>query len=70
MDKELEENIDDLIKKATKDLKNRICRVVLKHQAKVIKNQKIITKKSDNIQKSKKEVVAKYYSDSDGYYSG
>lgn len=39
MDRELEEQIDDLIHKATKDLKTRIGRVVSRHQSKLLKDQ-------------------------------
>lgn len=39
MDRELEEQIDELIQKATKDLKTRICRVVIRHQNKLLKDQ-------------------------------
>ena len=39
MDRELEEQIDELIQKATKELKTRICRVVIRHQNKLLKDQ-------------------------------
>jgi hypothetical protein len=39
MDRELEEQIDDLIHKATKDLKTRIVRIVVRHQNKLLKDQ-------------------------------
>ena len=39
MDSELEEQIDELIQKATKELKTRICRVVIRHQNKLLKDQ-------------------------------
>lgn len=39
MDRELEEQIDELIQKSTKDLKTRICRVVIRHQNKLLKDQ-------------------------------
>ena len=39
MDHELEEQIDELIQKSTKDLKTRICRVVIRHQNKLLKDQ-------------------------------
>jgi hypothetical protein len=39
MDRELEEQIDELINKATKDLKSRICRVVIRNQNKLLKDQ-------------------------------
>ena len=39
MDRELEEQIDSIIQKATKDLKTRICRVVVRHQNKLLKDQ-------------------------------
>lgn len=39
MDRELEEQIDELIHKATKDLKTRLVRVVSRHQAKLLKDQ-------------------------------
>lgn len=39
MDRELEEQIDELIQKATKELKTRICRVVIRHQNKLLKEQ-------------------------------
>lgn len=39
MDRELEEQIDDLIHKSTKDLKSRICRLVSKHETKLLKQQ-------------------------------
>lgn len=39
MDKELEDQIDEIIVKATKDLKTRIARVVIRHQTKLLKDQ-------------------------------
>lgn len=39
MDRELEEQIEDLIQKATKDLKTRIVRVVSRHQTKLLREQ-------------------------------
>tara|TARA_B110000908_G_C9895384_1_gene288615 strand:+ start:198 stop:500 length:303 start_codon:yes stop_codon:yes gene_type:complete len=39
MDRELDEQIDELIHKATKDLKTRIARVVVRHQNKLLKEQ-------------------------------
>ena len=39
MDRELEEQIDDLIHKATKDLKTRIVRIVVRNQNKRLKEQ-------------------------------
>ena len=39
MDRELEQHIDELITKATKDLKTRICRVAIRHQNKLLKEQ-------------------------------
>ena len=39
MDREIEEQIDDLIYKSTKDLKARIMRAVIKHQNKLLKEQ-------------------------------
>ena len=39
MDRELEEQIDELIHKSTKDLKTRIIRIVVRHQNKLLKEQ-------------------------------
>jgi hypothetical protein len=39
MDLELEEQIDELITKSVKDLKTKICRVVLRNQNKLLKDQ-------------------------------
>ena len=39
MDRDLDEQIDELINKATKDLKTKISRVVVKHQSKLLKDQ-------------------------------
>jgi hypothetical protein len=39
MDRELEEQIEDIITKATKDLKTRILRVVIRNQTKLLKDQ-------------------------------
>ena len=39
MDKELDEQINDVINKATKDLKLKIMRVVTRHQNKLLKEQ-------------------------------
>jgi hypothetical protein len=39
MDRELEEQIGELINKATKDLKMRIVRIVVKHQNRLLKEQ-------------------------------
>jgi hypothetical protein len=39
MDRELEEQIDEIIQKVTKDLKIKISRVVVKHQTKILKDQ-------------------------------
>jgi hypothetical protein len=39
MDRELEEQIDELIHKATKDLKTRIIRIVVRNQNKLLKEQ-------------------------------
>lgn len=39
MDRDLEEQIDELIHKATKDLRTRIVRVVVRHQNKLLKDQ-------------------------------
>ena len=39
MDSDLENQIDELIYKSTKDLKTRICRVVNKHLTKSLKAQ-------------------------------
>ena len=39
MDRELEDQIDELIHKATKDLKTRIVRIVVRHQNKLLKQQ-------------------------------
>lgn len=39
MDRDLEEQIDDLIHKSTKDLKSRICRLVSRHETKLLKQQ-------------------------------
>jgi hypothetical protein len=39
MERELEEQIDDIIQKANKDLKSRIVRIVSRHQSKLLKEQ-------------------------------
>jgi hypothetical protein len=39
MDPEIEQQIDELIHKSTKDLKNRIVRLVVRHQNKLLKDQ-------------------------------
>ena len=39
MDRELEQQIDEIINKATKDLKSRIARIVIRHQNKLLKDQ-------------------------------
>jgi hypothetical protein len=39
MDRELEEQIDDIIHKATKDLKTRVVRVITRHITKTLKEQ-------------------------------
>ena len=39
MDHELEEQINELITKANKDLKTRIVRIVVRHQNKLLKDQ-------------------------------
>lgn len=39
MDRELEQQIDELINKVTKDLKTKILRTVVKHQNKLLKDQ-------------------------------
>jgi hypothetical protein len=39
MDRELEEQIDDLINKSIKDLKTRILRIVVRNQNKLLKDQ-------------------------------
>jgi hypothetical protein len=39
MDRELEEQIDDLINKATKDLKSKILRIFIRTQNKLLKDQ-------------------------------
>ena len=82
MDRELEDQIEDLIIKATKDLKTRISRIVVRHQTKLLKEQarglksasvaprKTSTATSSSVKTSKKD--SKYHSDSgsdsDDYY--
>lgn len=39
MDRELEEQIEDLINKSNKDLKTRIMRIVMRHHNKILKEQ-------------------------------
>ena len=39
MDRDLEEQINDLINKSNKDLKTRIVRIVVRHQNKLLKDQ-------------------------------
>jgi hypothetical protein len=86
MDRELEEQIDELIHKATKDLKTRICRVVIRHQNKLLKVQarefkskgappslrfsKTLKESSNTKNSAKKDDKYHSDSDSDGYYSG
>jgi hypothetical protein len=80
MEHELEEQINDLIHKATKDLKTRILRVVVRHQNKLLKEQAKELKSStqgvrkqpiDNGRKTTKTDVrkskkeTKYHSDSE-----
>jgi hypothetical protein len=85
MDRELEEQIDEIVSKSIKDLKTKIYRIVIKHQTKVNKD-KARELKSESItarSRSNKEVIQKvtssntgnkkkndkYYSDSDSCYS-
>ena len=39
MDRELEQQIDEIINKSSKDLKSRISRIVVRHQTKLLKDQ-------------------------------
>ena len=81
MDRELEEQIDELIHKATKDLKTRIVRIVVRHQTKLLKEQarelkasgtaprKVVAGRgktsSEGRGKSSAKKDSKYHSDSD-----
>jgi len=84
MDRELEEQIDSIIQKATKDLKTRIVRIAIRHQNKLLKNQAREFKTPSAPRRStqppvrqitqktsRKSKDSKYHSDSDtdGYYS-
>ena len=77
MDRELEEQIDEIIQKTTKDLKLKILKIVLKNQNKILKEQarelkggSITTRKSSCKESlTKKSAVSKKDSDSDAYYS-
>jgi hypothetical protein len=80
MDNDLEEQIDTLIKKATKDLKTRLLRVVGKHQTKLLKEQARDLKNVSTLPKRGRKATVKpvpvknsrstkYDSDSDEYYS-
>ena len=81
MDRELEEQIDDIIHKATKDLKTRIARIVVRHQTKLLKEQarelksgaSTNTRKtntsSDNGRKQQSKVSSRNNSKKDSKYS-
>lgn len=62
MDRELEEQIDELIKKATKDLTTRISRVVIRHQNKLLKEKARDIKNGVDNRRCRKEPVTKVYS--------
>lgn len=73
MDRELEDQIDTLITKATKDLKTRILRVVTRYNNKVLKQQarelKSSTNKRDHKHTNKDTSRSSKNNHSDGYYS-
>lgn len=83
MDRELEDQIDDIINKVTKDLKTRIARIVVRHQTKLLKEKAREFKTSTSVAPRKTSTTisssgrgktskkdSKYSdSESDAYYS-
>ena len=51
MDREIEEQIDELIQKTTKDLKSKILKIFLKNQTKLIKEHAKDLKSGINVRK-------------------